>query len=294
MSQNTVEKQILKNRGTLGKSELLALGVGQVIGAGVITLVGQAAGLTGRSAWLAYGIAVIIGLVMVVPYVFLSSAIIVKGGSYSVIKAMSGERLAGMYVVSYITQCLSLSLMGTSLGIYLQSLWPVLDPKVVAIVFLLLFYVINLLGVSSMAKVQRIMSAILVFCLMMFIVAGVSKLDSATLNFADSDFTSCDFTRCRFVECDFTNTTLYGADFSYGEVHYCNFQDADMAGCILNEANLEDSDFALSENLSACRFDEGTIWPDTDKLPEDFDSSYSYDLSSLQDEEEHQESDYMY
>ena len=51
----------------------------------------------------------IIGLVMVVPYVFLSSAIIVKGGSYSVIKAMSGERLAGMYVVSYITQCLSLS-----------------------------------------------------------------------------------------------------------------------------------------------------------------------------------------
>ena len=188
MSQNTVEKQILKNRGTLGKSELLALGVGQVIGAGVITLVGQAAGLTGRSAWLAYGIAVIIGLVMVVPYVFLSSAIIVKGGSYSVIKAMSGERLAGMYVVSYITQCLSLSLMGTSLGIYLQSLWPVLDPKVVAIVFLLLFYVINLLGVSSMAKVQRIMSAILVFCLMMFIVAGVSKLDSATLNFADSDF----------------------------------------------------------------------------------------------------------
>ncbi len=188
MSQNTVEKQILKVRGKLGKSELLALGVGQVIGAGVITLVGQAAGLTGRSAWLAYGIAVIIGMVMVIPYVFLSSTIIVKGGSYSVIKAMSGERLAGMYVVSYITQCLSLSLMGTSLGIYLQSLWPALNPQIVAVVFLLLFYVINLMGISSMAQVQRVMSAILVFCLMMFIVAGISKLDSATLNFASSEF----------------------------------------------------------------------------------------------------------
>lgn len=95
----------------------MALGVGQVIGAGVITLVGQAVGVTGRSAWLAYGIAVIIGFIMVIPYVFLSSTIIVKGGAYSVIKAMSGERLAGMYVVSYITQRLSLSLMGTSLGI---------------------------------------------------------------------------------------------------------------------------------------------------------------------------------
>ena len=121
-----------------------------------------------------------------------------------------------------------------------------------------------------------------------------SETQFTNVNFADSDFTSCDFTRCRFVECDFTNTTLYGADFSYAEVHYCNFQHADMAGCILNEANLEESDFALSENLSACRFDEGTLWPDTDKLPEDFDSSYSYDLSSLQDEEDNQESDYMY
>ncbi|MDO5437340.1 MAG: pentapeptide repeat-containing protein [bacterium] len=114
------------------------------------------------------------------------------------------------------------------------------------------------------------------------------------VNFSDSDFTSCDFTRCRFVECDFTNTVLYGADFSYAEVHYCNFQDADMAGAILNEANLEESDLVLSENLSACRFDEGTIWPDSDKLPEDFDSSYSYDLSSLKDDEEEQNSDYMY
>ena len=119
-----------------------------------------------------------------------------------------------------------------------------------------------------------------------------SETQFTNVNFTDSDFTSCDFTRCRFVECDFTNTTLYGADFSYAEVHYCNFQDADMAGAILNEANLEESDFALSENLSACRFDEGTIWPDTDKLPEDFDSTYSYDLSSLQDEEEKSEADY--
>lgn len=188
MAQENIVKQTLKTRGPLGKSELLALGVGQVIGAGVITLVGQAVGLTGRSAWLAYAIAVVIGFIMVIPYVFLSSAIIVKGGSYSVIKAMSGERLAGMYVVSYITQCLSLSLMGTSLGIYLQSLWPVLEPRVVAVVFLLLFYGINLLGISSMAKVQRAMSAILVLCLLMFIVAGLFKLDSAAVNFAHSEF----------------------------------------------------------------------------------------------------------
>lgn len=124
--------------------------------------------------------------------------------------------------------------------------------------------------------------------------SSFAETQFTNVNFADSDFTSCDFTHCRFIECDFSNTVLYGADFSYSEVHYCNFQDADMAGAIMNEANLEDSDFALSQNLSACRFDDGTMWPDSDKLPEDFDSSYSYDLSSLKDDEEEQNSDYMY
>lgn len=124
--------------------------------------------------------------------------------------------------------------------------------------------------------------------------SSFAETQFTSVNFANSDFTSCDFTHCRFVECDFSNTILYGADFSYSEVHYCNFQDADMAGAILNEANLEESDFALSQNLQACRFDDGTMWPDTDKLPEDFDSSYSYDLSSLKDDEEEQSSDYLY
>ena len=121
---------------------------------------------------------------------------------------------------------------------------------------------------------------------------NLNNIDFTGSTFSETQFTNVNFTDSDFTSCDFTNTTLYGADFSYAEVHYCNFQDADMAGAILNEANLEDTDFALSENLSACRFDEGTIWPDTDKLPEDFDSTYSYDLSSLQDEEEKSEADY--
>ena len=39
-----------------------------------------------------------------------------------------------------------------------------------------------------MAKVQKIMSAILVACLMLFIVTGVTKLDSAVINFSNIEF----------------------------------------------------------------------------------------------------------
>ena len=66
-----------------------------------------------------------------------------------------------------------------------------------------------------------------------------------------------------------------------------------MAGTVLQESDLTDSDLSTSYNLNACRFDDGTIWPDDDMLPEDFDGLYSSDLSSLKDDDdEHGNQDY--
>lgn len=108
------------------------------------------------------------------------------------------------------------------------------------------------------------------------------------VNFANCDLTSADFSRASLTECDFSQAILNNADFSYTTVSFCNFSEADMAGCILNEADLTDSDFSTSENLAATRFDDGTIWPDMEKLPEGFDGTYDADLSSLQDEEDNE------
>lgn len=114
------------------------------------------------------------------------------------------------------------------------------------------------------------------------------------INFSGCDLTSANFSRATITECDFSEAILNGTDFSYSSVTYSNFTDSDMAGCILNEADLSDSDFSASLNMSACRFDEGTIWPDAENLPEDFDSTYNYDLSSLQDEEDNRTEDFGY
>ena len=112
------------------------------------------------------------------------------------------------------------------------------------------------------------------------------------VKFEGCDLTSVDFTRATLIECSFNESVLNGTDFSYATVDYGNFADADLAGAIFQSADLSNSDFTTSENLNACRFDEDTIWPDNENLPEDFDTSYSSDLSSLKDDDDYEQSDY--
>lgn len=118
--------------------------------------------------------------------------------------------------------------------------------------------------------------------------------DSHLLNvkFIECDLTSTDFARANVTECEFTNTVMNGADFSYAVVDYCNFNESDLAGAVFQETDLSNSDLTMSYNLNACRFDDGTIWPENDLLPDDFDGMYSSDLSSLQDEDDEVASDY--
>lgn len=129
-----------------------------------------------------------------------------------------------------------------------------------------------------------------------------NNIDLTSSSFADShltevkfigcDLTSVDFNRANLVECGFNESVLNGTDFSYSTVDYCNFADADLAGAILRDADFTNSDLSMSENLNASRFDDTTIWPDNEYLPEDFDSSYSDDLSSLKDDDDYEQSDY--
>ena len=112
------------------------------------------------------------------------------------------------------------------------------------------------------------------------------------VKFLGCDLTSVDFNRSNLIECAFNESVLNGTDFSYANVDYCNFADADLAGAIMLDATFTNSDFSMSENLNASRFDDSTVWPDNEYLPEDFDSSYSDDLSSLKDDDDYEASDY--
>ena len=101
---------------------------------------------------------------------------------------LANEKAAGMYAVAFLWQTMSISLFGVSLGVYANSLWPQLNPRIVGIVFLTLFYVINLGGVDIMAKAQKVMTWMLIAALLMFIIVGMTKLDTPVLQISSPDF----------------------------------------------------------------------------------------------------------
>lgn len=161
-----------KKGGSLGLMELYCLSIGQVIGAGIITLVGPAIGLTGLSAWLGYFLALVLGFFSIFPLVFITGTLRLSGGYYSLIAALTDKRIAGMYAFAQLTKMVSLSLFGVSLGVYVNSLWPAINPMLVGVLFLTFFYVLNLCGVDIMAQAQKYMTWILIAVLLMFVFSG--------------------------------------------------------------------------------------------------------------------------
>ncbi|MBE5979143.1 MAG: amino acid permease [Paenibacillaceae bacterium] len=175
-------------KGTLGFRELLSLAVGQVIGAGVVTLVGQAIGVTGRSVWLAYIFAVVLGLCIILPYILLSSMLRVNGGNYTFVSTILGERWGGMYGMAFTLNSFACGMFGLSLGTYLNALFPSVNIKVTAVIAITLFWVANMLGVKFMAKIQNVMSVCLLVGLAVFIVVGLFNLRPGTFDFSSPEF----------------------------------------------------------------------------------------------------------
>jgi len=172
----------------LGLKELYAIAIGTVIGAGIVTILGSAIQVTGISAWLAYAIAIVIGFIIVIPFVIISGIVRLQGGFYSMTLGLLGERWAGMFIMCYIPNAFVYSLYGLGLGIYANSMIPALDKKLVGVCAVIIVYLINLAGVKGMAKLQKIMTWTLIGSLTVFIIMGMTKITTNPFNFQNPEF----------------------------------------------------------------------------------------------------------
>lgn len=186
--QNSVIRTAAPAPGTLKKADLYAISLGYVIGAGIISLVGPAIALTGMSAWLAYFAAIIFGFIINLPAVFVTSALRMAGGPYSMLAGLGSKRLAGMYALTFLTTTINMGAFGIAMGMYASSLWPSLSPQLVGIVSITFFFFVNLMGVDIMAKVQKVMTWVMLTVFIVFIVIGFTKLNNPVFNMTAPEF----------------------------------------------------------------------------------------------------------
>ena len=166
----------------LGFGNLMGSAVGQIIGAGIMSLLPAAMMVTGRSVVFSFLIAAIITCCNAIPFIFISSCVRLRGGSYTQLAVLGGKFLTGTQAITAIIGNLSLAMFGLSLADYLRSLfgWGPEVVKPIAFLTLTAFLLLNLAGLDIFAKVQNSMVIILIISLGLFGIFGITKVQWGT------------------------------------------------------------------------------------------------------------------
>lgn len=168
--------------------DLLFTGIGLTIGAGVVATVGPAIGVTGRSAWLAYMVAILVGMLTCIPFAFFAATFRVRGGVYTCLRNMLGDNIAGIYVCTNIMMALNFATFCIASGTYIKGMIPQVNSKVIAIVVLIAFYLLNIRGLNVFVKIQSYMSYILLIALLAFGIYGCTHLNNPVFDIGAPDF----------------------------------------------------------------------------------------------------------
>ena len=172
---------------TLGKKELMGIAIGQIIGAGIMSMMGVAIAMTGRSANLAFMLSAVFTMCTFFPSIFITSCIRMRGGMYTQFAIFAGDKWAGYYSVVYFITNMSLAMYALSFAQYALALLPTGgSQKVIALVVGTLFFVLNYFGVDLMAKIQNLLVIVLLLSLTMFAVFGLPSVDFANY-FSNAD-----------------------------------------------------------------------------------------------------------
>lgn len=177
--QGSSTKQLVP---TLGFGDLMGAAVGQIIGAGIMSLMPAAIATTGRSVFLSFLVAAVLTCCTAIPAIFITSVVKLRGGIYTQLHMVGGDLFAGMYVIIYIMSNMSVSMYGLSLASYLTDLFQIDASwdKWIALVILTVFLILNLIGLDVFAKVQNLLVIVLIASLIMFGVMGIGKVNWST------------------------------------------------------------------------------------------------------------------
>ncbi len=165
---------------TLGFWDLMGAAIGQIIGAGIMSLTGVAIGMTGRSVPIAFVLSAVMVLITNMPLALINTIARYQGGAYSIIGSSLNKKFTGMYALLFVLTNLSLSMYTLSFADYALPFLPMVPRRALAIGLLVVIYGLNYRGIDKFSQFQNIIVLSLVAALAMFSVYGFLKMDFST------------------------------------------------------------------------------------------------------------------
>lgn len=174
----------------LSFKDLLFTSIGGIIGAGIMSIMGITIEMTGRSVPVSMVFAAVFVLLGITPIIIISGTVRIRGGQYTIVGMLAGKRLAGLFIIIDVATNISLSMYALSFADYFLAFVPDIPRKLVAILLLTFFWMLNMFGIDKMAKLQNIIVVALMTALILFAAYGLPNVtpDYLTQDFAPNGF----------------------------------------------------------------------------------------------------------
>jgi basic amino acid/polyamine antiporter, APA family len=169
-------------RRTLTLRDAIAINLGAIIGSGIFVVTGIAAGEAGPALFISILIAAAISLLTALSLVALSGAVAREGGIYAYVSfyvsPYAGFLAGWMYMLGNILTGAAVAL---GFAFYFGVLVPGVDLRLVIVVIISLFTMINYFGAKDSAKLNNMIVLVKMCILAFFIVFGVFFIKSSNL-----------------------------------------------------------------------------------------------------------------
>jgi amino acid transporter len=165
----------------------VAIGVGGMVGGGIFAVLGLSVQITKGAAPLAFLLAGLVALLTARSYALLSKAYPSRGGTVTFLNRTFGAGLfsGGINVLLWLSYIVMLALYSQAFGSYAASFLPqsahTLGKHVFLTTAIVVITAVNIAGASTVARAERVIVAIKIAILVLFVAVGIGAVSSARL-----------------------------------------------------------------------------------------------------------------
>ncbi len=172
-----------------GLFQLVAYGMGNIIGAGIYVLAGVAAGFAGNAIWFSFAIGAFVALFTGLSYAELGAMYPKSASEYTYIGKAYGNRLLSftMEWTMLLTEIVAASTVSLGFARYFHSVIG-LPIMLVAPALLILLTTIAIRGIKGSLKINTVLSVVAVLGLIIVVLAGVGRFGSVDYTYSPDGF----------------------------------------------------------------------------------------------------------